>query len=300
VTEGAGLTPNLAAVPPPNGHHRSDRAHPERYGGCGSLQVGDAPHWNIGRGRPILSSWTTHRTTVTRPAGSRRRRARPNSLPPSPGAKPSLPPGRSCPVTKCCANWTRALPAWRRSVRGGDLEGPPPVVDRADARGHAACPGAVCVLRGTRSAGGGACPTERSHRRMGENRHFAGGWPAGATALPAACPTGQGMAQVRALLDWLPNPTHYRHRRRLFRDGEHPRPRVARLGRPSRTEPGRYPENQRVAADEGGPPRNWGSSGNRGWRGYVVCWIKLLSEVETERAIVDGATNLKQEVRAAW
>jgi hypothetical protein len=48
-----------------------------------------------------------------------------------------------------------------------------------------------------------------------------------------------------------------------------------------------------------GPPRNWGSSGNRRWRGYVVRWIKLLSEVETERAIVDGATNLKQEVRAA-
>jgi hypothetical protein len=48
-----------------------------------------------------------------------------------------------------------------------------------------------------------------------------------------------------------------------------------------------------------GPPRNWGSSGNRGWRGYVVRWVKLLSEVETERAIVDGATNLKQEVRAA-
>jgi hypothetical protein len=49
----------------------------------------------------------------------------------------------------------------------------------------------------------------------------------------------------------------------------------------------------------GGPPRNWGSSGNRRWRGYVVRWIKPLSEVETESAIVDGATNLKQEVRAA-
>ena len=45
-----------------------------------------------------------------------------------------------------------------------------------------------------------------------------------------------------------------------------------------------------------GPPRNWGSSGDRRWRGYVVRWIKLLSEVETERAIVErGATNLKQE-----
>jgi hypothetical protein len=41
-----------------------------------------------------------------------------------------------------------------------------------------------------------------------ENHHFAGGWPAHATALAAACPTGQGMAQVRALLDWLPDPTH--------------------------------------------------------------------------------------------
>ena len=48
-----------------------------------------------------------------------------------------------------------------------------------------------------------------------------------------------------------------------------------------------------------GPPRKWGSSGNRGWRGYVVRWVKLLSEVETGRAIADGATNLKQEVRAA-
>ena len=48
-----------------------------------------------------------------------------------------------------------------------------------------------------------------------------------------------------------------------------------------------------------GSPRKWGSSGNRRWWGYVVRWMKLLSEVETERAIVDGATNLKQEVCAA-
>jgi hypothetical protein len=117
-------------------------------------------------------------------------------------------------------------------VRAGRLAGPLPVVDRADARGPAARPGAVCVLRGTRSAGGGACPAERAHCRVVENHHFAGGWPARATALPAACPTGQGMAQVRALLDWLPDPTRYHHRRRLFRDGEHPGPRVAWLGRP--------------------------------------------------------------------
>jgi hypothetical protein len=49
---------------------------------------------------------------------------------------------------------------------------------------------------------------------------------------------------------------------------------------------------QMTSSEVMGPPRNWGSSGNRGWRGYVVRWIKLLSEVETERAIVDGATNL--------
>ena len=48
-----------------------------------------------------------------------------------------------------------------------------------------------------------------------------------------------------------------------------------------------------------GPPRNWGSSGDRRWRGYIVRWIKLLPEVETERTIVDGATNLKQQIRAA-
>jgi hypothetical protein len=176
--------------------------------------------------------WTTRRTTGTRPAGNRRCRARPNCLPPSPGAKPSLPPGRSCPVTKCCANWTRASPAWRPGVRAGRLAGPLPVVDRADARAPAARPGAVCVLRGTRSAGGGTSPAERAHCRPGANHRFAGGWPARATAIQAACPTGQGMAQFRALLDWLPDPTRYRHRRCLFRDGEHPRPRVAWLGRP--------------------------------------------------------------------
>jgi hypothetical protein len=63
------------------------------------------------------------------------------------------------------------------------------------------------------------------------------------------------------------------------------------------------PEYERVIAKMGsllGPPRNWGSSGDRRWRGYVVRWIKLLSKVETERTIVDGTTNLKQEVRAAW
>jgi hypothetical protein len=130
------------------------------------------------------------------------------------------------------ANWTRALPAWRRSVRAGRFAGPLLVVDRADAGGQAARPGAVCVLRGTRSAGGDACPTERAQCRVGENHHFAGGWPARATALKAACRAGPDMAQVRALLDWLPDLTHNRHRRRLFRDGEYPRPRVAWLDRP--------------------------------------------------------------------
>ena len=48
-----------------------------------------------------------------------------------------------------------------------------------------------------------------------------------------------------------------------------------------------------------GPPRKWGSSGDRRWRGYVIRWIKFLSEVESEGAIVDGATNLKQQIRAA-
>ena len=42
-----------------------------------------------------------------------------------------------------------------------------------------------------------------------------------------------------------------------------------------------------------------GSSRDRSWLVYIVRWIKLLIKVETERAIVDGATNLKQEVRAA-
>ena len=42
-----------------------------------------------------------------------------------------------------------------------------------------------------------------------------------------------------------------------------------------------------------GPPRNWGSSGDSRWRGYVVRWINLLSEVETGRAIVDGATDFR-------
>jgi plasmid stabilization system protein ParE len=47
-------------------------------------------------------------------------------VPPSPGAKPSLPLGRSCPAMKCCANWTRALPAWRRNARAANLAGPSP------------------------------------------------------------------------------------------------------------------------------------------------------------------------------
>ena len=193
--------------------------------------MGDAPRWNIGRGRPIpsLMDDTPHHR---RPADwEPPMPSEAELLASSPRAKPSLPPGRSCPATKCCANWTSASPAWTRSVRAGRFAGPLPVVDRADARGQAARPGAVCVLRGTRSAGGGARPEERAHCCLGENHHFVGGWPARATALPAACPTGQGMAQVRALLDCLPDPTHNRHRRRLFRDGEHSRPHAAWLDR---------------------------------------------------------------------
>jgi hypothetical protein len=48
-----------------------------------------------------------------------------------------------------------------------------------------------------------------------------------------------------------------------------------------------------------GPPRNWGSGGNGGWREFVVGWMEFLSEFGTERTVVDRAPDLKQQVRAA-
>jgi hypothetical protein len=49
----------------------------------------------------------------------------------------------------------------------------------------------------------------------------------------------------------------------------------------------------------GGPSRNWGSSSDCSWRGCVVGRREFLSEVGTESAIIDGATNLKQQIGAA-
>ena len=77
-----------------------------------------------------------------------------DASPPSPGAKPSLPPGQLCPAAKRCVRTGREH---RRhggeNVRAANAsQDRTPSFDRADARGPAAPPGAVCVLRGTRFA----------------------------------------------------------------------------------------------------------------------------------------------------
>jgi hypothetical protein len=41
-----------------------------------------------------------------------------------------------------------------------------------------------------------------------------------------------------------------------------------------------------------GLPQNWGSGGDRDWRGWIVGWLEFLSEAGTERAIVDGTADL--------
>ncbi len=48
-----------------------------------------------------------------------------------------------------------------------------------------------------------------------------------------------------------------------------------------------------------GLPQDWGSGGDCHLRVRVVGWLELLSEAGTERAIVDGAPNLQQQVGAA-
>ena len=48
-----------------------------------------------------------------------------------------------------------------------------------------------------------------------------------------------------------------------------------------------------------GLSQDWGSGGDCHWRVRVVGWLELLSEAGTERAIVDGAPNLQQQVGAA-
>ena len=45
--------------------------------------------------------------------------------------------------------------------------------------------------------------------------------------------------------------------------------------------------------------QDWGSGGYRHWRVWIVGWLELLSEAGTERAIVDGAAYLQQQVGAA-
>ncbi len=48
-----------------------------------------------------------------------------------------------------------------------------------------------------------------------------------------------------------------------------------------------------------GLSQDWGSGGGRHLRVRVVGWLELLSEAGAERAVVDGATNLQQQVGAA-
>jgi len=48
-----------------------------------------------------------------------------------------------------------------------------------------------------------------------------------------------------------------------------------------------------------GPSQDWRSGGYRDWRVWIVSWVELLSEAGPERAIIDGAANLQQQVDAA-
>ena len=45
-----------------------------------------------------------------------------------------------------------------------------------------------------------------------------------------------------------------------------------------------------------GLPQTWRSGGYRHWRAWVVGGLESLSEAEAERAVVDGAANLEQEI----
>jgi len=48
-----------------------------------------------------------------------------------------------------------------------------------------------------------------------------------------------------------------------------------------------------------GLSQDWGAGGDRHWRVWIVGWLESLSEAGLERAIIDGAPNLEQQVGAA-
>jgi len=54
-----------------------------------------------------------------------------------------------------------------------------------------------------------------------------------------------------------------------------------------------------VAMWSSGLSQDWGSGRDRHWRVWIVGWVESLSEAGTERAVIDGAPNLEQQVRAA-
>ena len=58
-------------------------------------------------------------------------------------------------------------------------------------------------------------------------------------------------------------------------------------------------ESPPLTAENWGLPQDWGSGGDRDWRGWIVGGLEFLSEAGTERSIVDGATNLEQQIGAA-
>src|ERR1700744_3871165 len=55
---------------------------------------------------------------------------------------------------------------------------------------------------------------------------------------------------------------------------------------------------QHVLSSLRGLPQEWGSGRYRHWhwRVWIVGWVEFLSVAGTERAIVDGTTDLQQEV----
>jgi hypothetical protein len=48
-----------------------------------------------------------------------------------------------------------------------------------------------------------------------------------------------------------------------------------------------------------GPPQSWGSRGYSHWRVRIVGWLEALSEAGAESTIIDGASNLKQQIGTA-
>src|SRR4051812_33441555 len=116
---------------------------------------------------------------------------------------------------------------------------------------------------------------------------------------------------IRKMTPFLAHSTPFRSRRSLAKvstnagEAQTYRTAAALLGQMFPVDAGQDPETlrrhtfkiaQTVSMTSAGLPRDWGSGCGGHWRGRVIGGVETLPEAGAERAVVDGAADLEQQI----